>query len=160
VRDGTLVPLDEQDTALWDHTLVAQGEALLRRAHAFGRIGRFQLEAAIQSVHCARAATGGTDWETLRKLHVALISIAPTLGAQVSLAAVVGRIDGPAAGLAVLDAIPSTDRFQPAWATRAHLLASLERWDDAADAYAKAISLTADPALRRHLTERAAALAR
>jgi RNA polymerase sigma-70 factor (ECF subfamily) len=160
VRDGTLVPLEEQDTARWDSTLIAQGEALLRRAHAFGRIGRFQLEAAIQSVHCARAATGETDWETLRKLHVALISIAPTLGAHVSLAAVVGRIDGPAAGLAVLDTIPGTDRFQPAWATRAHLLGGLERWDDAADAYAKAISLTTDPALRRHLTERAAALAR
>jgi RNA polymerase sigma-70 factor (ECF subfamily) len=99
---------------------------LLRRAHAFGRIGRFQLEGAIQSVHCARAVTGDTDWATLRTLHTALLTIAPTLGAHVSLAAVVGRLNGAAAGLALLDAIPAAARFQPAWATRAHLLASLD----------------------------------
>jgi RNA polymerase sigma-70 factor (ECF subfamily) len=102
--------------------------------------------------------TGETDWKTLRKLHTALISIAPTLGAQVSLAAVVGRLDGPAAGLALLDAIPSIDRFQPGAATRAHLLSALERWDEAAEAYAKAISLTADPASRTYLQDRAARL--
>jgi predicted RNA polymerase sigma factor len=158
LRNGMLVPLDEQDTDLWDHTLIAQGEALLRKAHSLQRIGRFQLEAAIQSVHCARAVTGAADWQALRKLYTALLSIAPTLGAQVSLAALIGRLDGPAAGLAFLDSIPSAGRFQPAWATRAHLLASLERPDDAADAYAKAISLTADPALRAYLAERAARL--
>jgi RNA polymerase sigma-70 factor (ECF subfamily) len=158
VRDGMLVPLDEQDTTRWDSALIAQGEALLSRAHAFGRIGRFQLEAAIQSVHCARAVTGETDWAALRRLYTGLLSVAPTLGAQVSLAAVASRIDGPAAGLAALDTIGSAERFQPAWATRAHLLASLGRWQDAADAYAKAISLTAEPALRTYLAERAADL--
>lgn len=158
LRDGMLVPLDEQDTDLWDHPLIAQGEALLREAHSFECIGRFQLEAAIQSVHCARAVTGEVDWVALRKLYTALVWIAPTLGAQVSLAAVIGRLDGPAAGLAFLDSIPSTARFQPAWATRAHLLASLERRDAAAEAYTKAIGLTTDPALRAHLVERAARL--
>ncbi|HZG96367.1 MAG TPA: DUF6596 domain-containing protein [Mycobacteriales bacterium] len=158
MRGGVLVPLDEQDTGSWDHRLIAQGEALLRRAHAFGRIGRFQLEGAIQSVHCARAVTGDTDWATLRTLHTALLTIAPTLGAHVSLAAVVGRLNGAAAGLALLDAIPAAARFQPAWATRAHLLASLDRRAEAAAAYAKAISLTAEPALREHLERRAAEL--
>jgi RNA polymerase sigma-70 factor (ECF subfamily) len=158
VRDGVLVPLDEQDTALWDSSLIAQGETLLSSAHRYGRIGRFQLEAAIQSVHCARAVTGETDWAALHRLYAGLLSVAPTLGAQVSLAAVVGRIDGPAAGLAVLDAVESAGRFQPAWATRAHLLAALERWPDAAGAYAKAISLTAEPALRSYLVQRAARL--
>jgi RNA polymerase sigma-70 factor (ECF subfamily) len=71
---------------------------------------------------------------------------------------VVARIDGPSAGLAVLDAIPSAARFQPAWATRAHLLASLERHEEASEAYAKAISLTTEPALRAHLERRAAEL--
>jgi len=158
LRDGVLVPLDEQDTALWDAALITQGEALLCRAHTYGRIGRFQLEAAIQSVHCARAVTGGTDWAALRRLYTGLLAVAPTLGAQVSLAAVVGRIDGPAAGLAELDAIESAARFQPAWATRAHLLAAMERWGDAAGAYGKAISLTAEPALRAYLVQRAAQL--
>src|SRR5690606_8826597 len=58
----TFVPLEQQDTRLWDRDLIAQGEHLLRRARALDRIGRFQLEAAIQSVHCDRAASGRTDW--------------------------------------------------------------------------------------------------
>jgi predicted RNA polymerase sigma factor len=157
VVDGRHVPLDDQDTSRWDTALIAQGEAWLRRGHALSRIGRFQLEAAIQSVHCARAVSGETDWVTLRKLYEALVAVAPSLGARVSLAAVIGRIDGPDAGLSALDAIdgPAAQRFQPAWATRAHLLASAGRLGEAATAYEKAISLTTDPALREFLLERA-----
>ncbi len=153
-RDGMLVPLDEQDTTLWDRPRIAQGDALLRRASALGPIGRFQLEAAIQSVHCARATTTQTDWDALRTLYSALLTVAPTLGARVSLAAVIGRLDGPAAGLAALDGIAGAARFQPAWATRAHLLASLGRTVEAATAYAKAISLSTEPALRAYLESR------
>jgi predicted RNA polymerase sigma factor len=156
IRDGMLVPLESQDTALWNDALIAQGEALLRKAHAFGRIGRFQLEAAIQSAHCARATTGDVDWAVLRTLYTALLQVAPTLGAQVSLAAVTARIDGPLAGLAALDALGEPS-FQPYWATRAHLLESLGRQDAAAAAYAKAISLTTEPALRVWLVGRAVA---
>ncbi|MCU1579096.1 MAG: polymerase subunit sigma-70 [Rhodoglobus sp.] len=150
IVDGMLVPLESQDTALWDHALTAQGEALLRAAHAYSRIGRFQLEAAIQSVHCARAVSGTTDWVTLRTLYTGLLQVAPTLGAQVSLAAVVAHTDGPAAGLESLDAL-GEPAFQPYWATRAHLLAELGRRDDAAHAYAKAISLTTDQSVRRYI---------
>ncbi|CAN5160985.1 hypothetical protein BH11ACT4_BH11ACT4_24610 [soil metagenome] len=150
--DGMLVPLESQDTRLWDSTLIAQGERLLRQARALGPVGRFQLEAAIQSVHCARATTGVTDWDALRTLYVALIALAPTLGAQVSLAAVVAHTDGPLAGLAHLDAL-GEPAFQPWWAVRAHLLAEAGRVDDAAGAYAKAISLATDPRLRAHLGE-------
>lgn len=150
IVDGMLVPLESQDTALWDSTLIAQGERLLHQARALGPLGRFQLEAAIQSVHCARATTGVTDWDALRTLYVALIALAPTLGAQVSLAAVVAHTDGPAAGLAQLDAL-GEPAFQPWWAVRAHLLAEMGRGDDAARAYAKAISLTTDPAVRDFL---------
>jgi RNA polymerase sigma-70 factor (ECF subfamily) len=157
LHGGRHVPLDEQDPTLWNPRLIAQGEAWLRRAHAFGSIGRFQLEAAIQSVHCARAVSGVTDWVTLRKLYEALIAIAPSLGARVSLAAVVGRLDGADAALRALDAIndPAMQRFQPAWATRAHLLESAGRVGDASAAYDKAISLTTDPILRSFLSERA-----
>jgi predicted RNA polymerase sigma factor len=146
--NGMLVPLDEQNTALWDSGLIARGEALLLKAHALGRVGRFQLEAAIQSAHCSRAVTRTTDWAALRSLYEALVSLAPTLGAQVSLAAVTARVDGPAAGLAQLDALGSP-AFQPYWATRAHLLAAAGQ--DAAQAYDKAISLTTEPSVRAYL---------
>jgi RNA polymerase sigma-70 factor (ECF subfamily) len=147
------VPLEEQDTSQWDAGLIAQGEWHLRRAHTFGRIGRFQLEAAIQSVHCARVTTGVTDWHALRRLYTALVSIAPTLGARVARAAAIGRADGAANGLAALDEIDdvAVQRFQPAWATRAHLLAELGRVEEAMQARAKAISLTTEPAVRRYL---------
>ena len=152
--DGDFVPLDEQDTALWDTTLIDRGEALLRRAHAYRRPGRYQYEAAIQSAHCARARTGKVDWGALRKLHRALMRVAPSLGAAVALAAVDGEIDGPAAGLRALENIDELGDFQPAWATRAHLLSRIGRRDDAAAAYRRAIELTADPGVRGYLTAR------
>ena len=94
----------------------------MRRAHGFGRPGRFQYEAAIQS---ACTALEPFDLNAVRTLYRALLRVAPSLGAAVALAAVDGEIDGPDAGLRALDAIddPAVDRFQPAWTTRAHLLA-------------------------------------
>jgi len=81
-------PLDEQDTALWDRSLIAEGEALLRRAHKLGApLGRFQLEAAIQSAHCDRARTGAVDRATIIQLYRGLVVIAPTSGAVEALAA-------------------------------------------------------------------------
>lgn len=149
VETAVYVPLDEQDPSGWDAALIAEGEALLRRAATGGRLGRFQLEAAIQSVHCDRARTGTTDWAVLRRLYEGLVAIAPTLGARVAHAVAVGRADGAAAGIAVLDAIhsPGVERFQPAWAARAALT------DDPA-ALERAISLTTDPGVRRWLEGR------
>ena len=139
------VPLDDQDPSQWDAALVAQGEALLHRAKTFNRVGRFQLEAAIQSWHTSRSS----DVAALVTLYRALITLAPTLGAHVSLASVLQ----PDEGLAYLDALGSSvERFQPAWATRAHLLGLLSR--DAGAAYEKAISLTTDAGVRRYLNDR------
>jgi RNA polymerase sigma-70 factor (ECF subfamily) len=151
--DGGFIPLDEQDTALWDEVLIARGEALLRRAHEHRRPGRFQYEAAIQSAHCTRATQGKVDLAALRKLHRALLRVAPSLGAAVASAAVDGELDGPQAGLCALDAIddPAVERFQPAWATRAHLLAQAGRAAEAAHAYRRAIELTADPGVAEYL---------
>lgn len=151
--NGEFVPLDEQDTSLWDVQLIARGEEYLRRAHARNDIGRFQIEAAIQSVHCARALSGITDWRALRTLYEALIATAPTLGAYVARAAAIGRVEGPRAGLDALDAISddAVQRFQPAWATRAHLLAEAGRTTEAAHAFERAISLTTDTGTRRYL---------
>ncbi|MGD0811494.1 MAG: DUF6596 domain-containing protein [Acidimicrobiales bacterium] len=92
-RTGTPWPaLDEQDTSLWDRSLIAEGEALLRRAYALGApLGRFQLEAAIQSAHCDRARTGELDRVTLAQLYRGLVAIAPTIGAVEALAALTGK---------------------------------------------------------------------
>lgn len=154
------VPLEEQDTALWDDDLIARGETYLGRAGALARPGRFQLEAAIQSVHCARAVTGRTDWVALRKLYGTLVAMAPTLGSRVALAAAIGREAGPGEGLRALESIDDgrLSRFQPAWATRAHLLARAGKPLEADAAYEKAISLTTEPDVRRYLEGRRRAL--
>jgi RNA polymerase sigma-70 factor (ECF subfamily) len=158
--DGWFVPLDDQDPAAWDPTLMTRGERLLHNAHNHRSPGRYQLEAAIQSAHCDRARTGGTDWAALRTLQRGLLNVAPSLGAAVALAAVDGEIDGPAAGLAALDAIadPALDRFQPAASTRAHLLAGAGRADEARAAYRRAIALTRDDGVADYLRGRLAAL--
>lgn len=81
-------PLDQQDIALWDRALIAEGEALLQRAHALGDpLGRFQLEAAIQSAHCDRARTGTPDRATVVHLYRGLVAVAPTAGAVDALVA-------------------------------------------------------------------------
>jgi predicted RNA polymerase sigma factor len=150
------VPLDEQDVSRWDAELIAQGEHYLHRASAMGKMGRFQIEAAIQSVHCARRSSGATDWRALLALYAALLSVAPTLGARVAHAAAVGRVDGAPAGLAALDAITdeAAQRFLPLWATRAHLLAEAGRVEEARSAYDRAISLSTESGLRRYLERR------
>jgi predicted RNA polymerase sigma factor len=155
--DGAFVPLDQQDPALWDSALITRGEALLRRAHAFGRPGRYQYEAAIQSAHCSRPV----DWPALRRLHRALLRVAPSLGGAVALAAVDAEIDGPDAGLQTLDAItdPAVQRFQPAWTTRAHLQARAGRFDEARSAYRRAIELTKDRGVADYLHDRLEKLA-
>ncbi|HEY0937682.1 MAG TPA: RNA polymerase subunit sigma-70, partial [Trebonia sp.] len=125
-------------------------------AHAHGQLGRFQLEAAVQAVHCARGPDGATDWPALLALHRILPAVAPSLGSSVALAAVTAEVDGPAAGLAALDALlaeagQSARRFQPAAACRAHLLDRLGRTKEAAAVYQNAISLTHDTAERQYL---------
>jgi predicted RNA polymerase sigma factor len=153
---GAFVPLDEQHPGSWDAALIDRGEALLRRAHGFGRPGRYQYEAAIHSAHCSRPV----DWAALRSLHRALLRVAPSLGGAVALAAVDAEVDGPDAGLQALDAIidPAVQRFQPAWATRAHLLARAGRAAAAAQAYRRAIDLTTDSGVGQYLRARLAAL--
>ncbi|WP_263730609.1 RNA polymerase sigma factor [Cellulomonas sp. SG140] len=153
--EGVFVPLDEQDATGWDEDLIAEGEGYLRRARSAAPPGRFQLEAAIQAVHCERRRTGTTSWAALRTLYAALLATAPTLGAQVASAVVTGRIDGPDAGLA---ALPTTaDEFQPYWAARADLLARAGR--DAAEAYRRAADLAADPGVADFLRHRSDARA-
>ena len=153
---GRFVPLADQDPSRWNPDLISRAHEHLRAAHARGQLGRFQLEAAIQAVHCARGCHATTDWPVLLTLHRILHSVAPSLGSGAALAAVTAEVDGPAAGLATLDALvaeagPPARLFQPAKATRAHLLDRLGRQQEAIEAYDSAISLTQDPAERLYL---------
>ncbi|MEV1131276.1 DUF6596 domain-containing protein [Agromyces sp. NPDC049794] len=156
-RTGPYVPLDEQDPALWDAASIDEGEAHLRRAAALRSDpstapGRFELEAAIQAVHLERRRTDAIDWAALRQLYTALVRVAPSLGSRVALAAVIGRTDVAAAGLAALP--PGGDAFQPWWATRADLLVRAGRPMEAVAAYDRAIELSREPEVRAFLQQR------
>ncbi|MFZ2528390.1 MAG: DUF6596 domain-containing protein [Rhodococcus sp. (in: high G+C Gram-positive bacteria)] len=154
--DATFVPLDEQDPASWDTALVERGEDSLRRASAGARPGRFQLDAAMHAVHAARRHTGATDWPALDILSRALVEVAPTLGARVARAAIVGHSRGPDAGLDVLGTIDASAaaRYQPFHAVRADLLVRAGRVDDARAAFGRAVELTEDEAVRTWLRRR------
>lgn len=150
---GAFIPLVEQDPSQWDPIAMRRAHRLLQRASAVGKLGRFQLEAAISSVHAARARSGTTDWAAIVQLYEGLMAAAPTLGAAVARAAAVGEAHGAKAGLAALDVISDTDcqSFQPAWATRAHLLRANADEKGARQAFEKAIALTTNLPLRRYL---------
>src|SRR5205823_10892110 len=119
--------------------MIDEANRLVRSAERAGRIGRFQLEAAIQSVHANRAFTGRTDWESIALLYEGLVRIAPAIGAFVGRAAAVAEARGAAAGWALLQAIPAdaVTAYQPYWALAAHLLRRLHRTSDAGEAYAR-----------------------
>ena len=150
--DGVFVPLDEQDPAVWDRSLLDRGEELLARAYRYGRPGRFQYEAAIQSAHSSRAFGVPVDAHVVRKLYRALILVAPSLGARVALAALDGEIDGPPAGLQSLDRLDAKN-FQPAWVVRGHLLTAAGRLAEGRAAYRRAAGLTTDPAVAEYLAK-------
>ena len=155
-HDGRYVPLSEQDPKLWSLPLVEEAERHLAEAFKNGRFGRFQLEAAIQSVHAERARSGRIEWQAIVGFYEQLIRISPTLGTQTGYAAAIAEATEPEAGLAVLDAIGShtLSGYQPYWAVRAHLLQRLEKTSEALEAYNRAIGLTEDPAVREFLLQR------
>jgi RNA polymerase sigma-70 factor (ECF subfamily) len=153
---GRYVPLSEQDAQQWSLPLVEEAEGHLAEAFKNGRFGRFQLEAAIQSVHAERARSGRIEWEAIVGFYEQLIRISPTLGTQTGYAAAIAEAKGPKAGLAVLDGIDlkAVSGYQPYWAVRAHLLQRLGRTPEAKDASDRAIGLTEDPAVKEFLLQR------
>jgi RNA polymerase sigma-70 factor (ECF subfamily) len=152
---GAYVPLSEQNPALWSQPMIEEAEQHLRLAAQAGRIGRFQLEAAIQSAHAQRAWSGRTEWEPIALLYEGLVRLAPTIGSLVGRAAAVAEARGPEAGLALLEEIPSdtVKSYQPYWALAGHLLGRMRRDEDARDAYSLAIGLSADPAVKQFLSQ-------
>ncbi|MFK7876325.1 MAG: RNA polymerase sigma factor [Paracoccaceae bacterium] len=164
IENGVLVPVPEQDVALWDTQLIEHSVRILTQA-SLRRTpktipGRFQLEAAIQAVHAARSVTGQTDWRGLSQLYQGLMQSYPSIGGAVSRAAVVAEDAGPAEGLKMLDLIDydGLEFYQPYHAVRAHCLAILGRTADAAETYAKAISLCTDRPSQQWLERKIAGL--
>ncbi|RUX97980.1 MULTISPECIES: RNA polymerase sigma factor [unclassified Mesorhizobium] len=158
---GDYVPLAEQDYTLWDRALVDEAEALLGRAATMGVIGRYQLEAAVQSAHAARRLTGRTDWAAIRELYDALLSIAGSPVVAINRAVTIAEAEGAVAGLAALYVLGDDKRlddYQPYWAARAGLLARLGQVPQATEAYDRAIGLERDPAVRRFLQGKRAVL--
>jgi RNA polymerase sigma-70 factor (ECF subfamily) len=157
---GAYVPLADQDVARWSMPMIAEANRLLIQAGNAGNLGRFQVEAAIQSVHAARSLTGVTDWKAIAGLYDGLVQIAPSIGALVGRAAAIAEASEAAAGWRELQAIPAAliAGYQPYWAVAAHLLARLQRIDEARGAYARAIELSKDPAQSAFLQAKLAAL--
>jgi RNA polymerase sigma-70 factor (ECF subfamily) len=157
---GGYVPLGSQNVDRWAWPMIEEAERTLLVAARSGVPGRFQLEAAIQSAHAQRGHTGRTDWDAIALLYEGLVRLAPTVGAWVGHAAALAEARGAGAALAALDALPpaAIAGYQPYWALRAHLLAVLDRPDEAAQAYTRAIDLSADEAARAFLAAKEGAL--
>ena len=122
-----------------------------------GVIGRYQLEAAVQSAHAVRRMTGRSDWAAIERLYEALSAITDSPVVAINRAVAIAETRGAAAGLAYLDALPVDGRlaeYQPYWAARADLLARTAQADAAELAYGRAIGLEADPAVREYLQRR------
>jgi predicted RNA polymerase sigma factor len=153
--NGSYIPLAQQDPQLWSQPTIDEAERELAQAATFKQLGRFQLEAAIQSIHVQRAVTQQINWEALALLYEGLIQLSPTLGAFVSRAAAIAELKGVKAGLATLDALDmeTVKIYQPYWALKAHLLKQLGQNSEARQAYSRAIGLTEDAAIREFLLQ-------
>ena len=153
---GQYVPLTQQDPNQWSRSLIEEAERHLAEAVKHRRSGRFQLEAAIQSVRAERARTGRIDWAAIALFYEHRTRVSPTLGTRTGYAAAIAEANGPNAGLAVLDAVESdlVSGYQPYWAVRAHHLQQLGKRPEASDAYDRAIGLAEDRAVREFLLQK------
>lgn len=152
--EGEFVPLSSQEKTLWDWGMIEEAEAALHYASRTRRIGRYQLEAAIQSAHVEGARTGSVSWAAVVSLYGALIQLTSSPVALINRALAVARLQGPDAGLAALEAAGADRRvesYQPHWAARATLLGRAGSYGAARHAYQLAIGLEKDPAVREYL---------
>lgn len=158
---GELVLLGDQDRARWNREQIAEGSALVERALASRRFGPYTLQAAIAAVHAGASSADATDWGEIVALYDLLVRLEPSPVVELNRAAAVAMRDGPAAGLAEIDAI--LDRgdladYQPAHSARAELCRRLGRTGDARAAYRRALELTRQGPERRFLERRVAEL--
>lgn len=153
--NGHFVPLDRQDARLWDRARIIEAEGLLTTAARAGRFGRYQCEAAIQSVHIQRPITGQLNLDALRALYDLLVSQSDSIGARISRAVVLaeqGQLDH---ALRELDLLPMerVKRHSPWWVARSRVASLAGQTDVASEALSVAISLTEDAAVRTFLLE-------
>ena len=159
--DGEFVPLAKQNRALWDSQQIAEAEALLHRASAMGSMGRFQLEAALQSAHADRCRTGNPNWSQVVELYDALFSLTGSPVVLINRALAIAELRGAGEALKAMPELAADARlaeYQPYWAARADLLARSGANSEARQAYQVAIGLERDPAVRRFLELRLLAL--
>lgn len=141
--------------------MISEADAALRQASSTRLIGRFQLEAAIQSAHIEGAQTGTAPWSSIVSLYDALVQLTGSPVASINRALALAEVRGPRAALDFLDQVisdPRINSYQPYWAVRANLLARAGCDAEARHAYDLAIGLEFDPAVRGHLERLRAAL--
>jgi RNA polymerase sigma-70 factor (ECF subfamily) len=143
--DGTMVLLPDQNRALWDRELVDEGQELVRRCLRRNLPGPYQIQAAINAVHSDAAAADDTDWHQVLALYDQLLALAPTPVVALNRAVAVAEVHGPALALAAIEDL-GLDDYHLYHATRAELLARLDRPDDARDAYDRAYDLATNAA--------------
>ena len=157
--DGNLVLLAEQDRSRWDHVRIGHGLACLGRAAPMERAGPYQLQAAIAACHARATSWDRTDWPQIVRLYQALTEVAPSPVVELNRAVAIGLAEGPAAGLAALDAIDATALrgYHLLPSARADFLRRLGRWGEAAAEYRRALGLADNTRERRFLAARLAA---
>jgi RNA polymerase sigma-70 factor (ECF subfamily) len=157
-RDGELVLLTDQDRSLWDDMLIAEGQALVRACLRRNRPGVYQIQAAINAVHSDAPTAGETDWRQIVALYDQLMALAPTPVVALNRAVAVAEVDGPAAGLALVDGL-DLGHHHLFHAVRADLLRRLGRRAEAASAYDAALELVRSGPERTFLEGRRASVA-
>jgi RNA polymerase sigma-70 factor (ECF subfamily) len=151
---GELVRLADQDRALWDRNLMAEGQAIVRQCLRRGQPGAYQIQAAINAVHSDARSVGATDWRQILQLYDQLMAVAPGPVVQLNRAVAVAEVSGPEDGLALVeDLAPVLDGYYVLHAIRADLLRRIGRDADAALAYDAALARTENRA-ERDLLER------
>ncbi len=156
--EGALVPLPQQDRTKWKRDQISEGHRLVRECLAIGSPGPYQVQAAIQAVHCDAATDGDTDWAQILTPYDHLVTMTSTGTVLVNRAVAVSKRDGPEAALRALKSVPLDTHY--ALAVRADLLAQTGRISEAADQFRKAAEHTLNDAERAFLLDRATALDR
>ena len=154
---GEIVTLEQQDRSLWNAGEIDEGSALLETALNRGQPGAYQLQAAIAACHATAAQAADTDWAAIARLYQRLAQLVPSAVVRLNGAVAVAMADGPAAGLALVDALAATGElagYHLLPATRADLLRRLGRGTEAAEAYAEAVELARTDSERRFLSRR------
>jgi RNA polymerase sigma-70 factor (ECF subfamily) len=159
--EGDLILLEDQDRSLWNRDQIAEGAALVERALSSGQFGPYTLQAAIAAVHSAASTVAATDWTQIVGLYDLLAQAAPSPVVEISRAGAVAMRDGPAAGLALMDAILARGdlaNYHLAHSARAELYRQLGRAAEARAAYQRALALAQQEPERRFLERRLANL--